>query len=277
MASEQAVQWFRSAGLVAIVILQITVILFLLWKAHSLSTVPGKLLWAAGSVLVIGLSILFVFCAIQPGREVKSESDVPKQTPAEFSPAGPDHSGSVVGSVSTDTGDQDRAIGSVSADTGDGDHVRGSVSADKGDSGNITEISSEDIGSDDIVESAVTDYRALSDQTSDGLVAIYTKEFSSLDGYRYQTSWTTHGEPEAIVYEDDDLVRFLRYDRESDNKECLLYVYYEAEKEDGGYSPMDAHILEMYAYVKESGEVIASGRRKWEDIGSSEYREATGE
>ncbi|MBQ5533765.1 MAG: hypothetical protein IIU07_00495 [Lachnospiraceae bacterium] len=263
MAIESGSQWVQAAELALIVILQITVILFLLWKAHSLSTVPGKLLWAAGSVLVIGLSILFVFCAIQPGREVKSESDVPKQTPAEFSPAGPDHSGSVVGSVSTDTGD--------------GDHVRGSVSADTGDSGNTTETSSKDMGSDDIVESAITDYRALSDQTSDGLVAIYTKEFSSLDGYRYQTSWTTHGEPEAIVYEDDDLVRFLRYDRESDNKECLLYVYYEAEKEDGGYSPMDAHILEMYAYVKESGEVIASGRRKWEDIGSPEYREATGE
>ena len=81
-----------------------------------------------------------------------------------------------------------------------------------------------------------------------------------------------------LVYEDDDKVRFLVYDRVSKNEKCLLYVYHEADKApDGSYSLQEARILDMYAYVIDTGEVIDSGRQAWGDVGTSEYREAIGE
>ena len=42
-------------------------------------------------------------------------------------------------------------------------------------------------------------------------------------------------------------------------------------------SLQEARILDMYAYVIDTGEVIDSGRQAWGDVGTSEYREATGE
>ena len=122
-------------------------------------------------------------------------------------------------------------------------------------------------------EEAVADTEEM-DEISDGYVAIFTAEFSQEESNRYQRTWTAKGEEQAIVYEDEDIVRFLRYDRESKNGECLIYVYYES---DNGASVMNAKILDMYAYVKESGEVISSGRTDWADAGNEEYREATGE
>ena len=118
----------------------------------------------------------------------------------------------------------------------------------------------------------------LNDRINDGLVAIFTEEFASKQGYKYETSWSAKGEAGAVVYEDEAKVRFLRYDRQSDNEKCCLYVYYQAEKEeDGSYSPSDAKILDMYAYVIDTGEVISSGRRAWADAGTEEYRKAVNE
>ena len=113
---------------------------------------------------------------------------------------------------------------------------------------------------------------------TDGLVAIYVSEFSGDPANNYRTYWSTHGDPEAILYEDDQMVRYLRYDRISTNEECFLYVYYEAEKaEDGSWSATDASILDMYAYVMDDGTVIESGKKAWSDAGTDDYRTATGE
>ncbi len=60
------------------------------------------------------------------------------------------------------------------------------------------------------------------------------------------------------------------YDRLSKNEKCHLFVYY---RNYDSYST----ILEMYAVDRESGEVYISGRRAWEDVGTKEYCEATGE
>ena len=80
-------------------------------------------------------------------------------------------------------------------------------------------------------------------------------------------------EPERVLYEDDEVIRYLRYDRLSKNGKCCLYVYYEDTKDGSA----DTRILDMYAYDTETGEVIDSGRRAWADVGTPEYREATGE
>ncbi len=119
--------------------------------------------------------------------------------------------------------------------------------------------------------------QSFDDKTTDGMVAIYAEYFAPLGVYKYETDWSAKGEPGAVLYEDDDNVRFLRYDRESKNGECLLYVYYEGDKKDPSVTNDSTHILDMYAYVIETGEVIDSGKTAWADAGTPEYREATGE
>ena len=65
----------------------------------------------------------------------------------------------------------------------------------------------------------------------------------------------------------------LVYDRVSKNGACELFVLY-GEDESSGET---THILEMYAVEIESERVISSGKRAWSDVGSEEYRRATGE
>ena len=121
------------------------------------------------------------------------------------------------------------------------------------------------------------DTQAYDDRITDGMVAIYAEFFAPLGIYKYETDWSAKGEPGAVFYDDDETVCFLRYDRMSKNGKCLLYVYYEADKDDPSVTSGDTHILDMYAYVTDTGEVIDSGRKAWADTGTDEYREATGE
>ncbi len=110
-----------------------------------------------------------------------------------------------------------------------------------------------------------------------GYLAIYEAVFQN-QGDSFEPYYNAKGSLCVQLYEDDESVRFLIYDRDSQNGACAIYVYYESEKaEDGSWSPGDAVILDMYAYVYDTGEVIDSGRKAWSDVGSSEYREATGE
>lgn len=66
------------------------------------------------------------------------------------------------------------------------------------------------------------------------------------------------------------------YDRESENGECHLFVYYETFYNEDG-TEYGTTILDTYAVNKETGEVTASGKHAWEDVGSVEYQEAAGE
>lgn len=97
-------------------------------------------------------------------------------------------------------------------------------------------------------------------------------------GSCFGTEYDAKGNSRVYVYEDSAEARYLVYNRQSQNGLCGLYVYYSSRKaEDGSWSPMDASILTMYAYVYETGEVIDSGKRHWEDTGSQAYRNAAGE
>lgn len=94
----------------------------------------------------------------------------------------------------------------------------------------------------------------------------------------FQMEYDAKGNSRVYVYEDSTQVRYLVYNRPSQNGLCGLYVYYSSRKdENGSWSPMDASILAMYAYVYETGEVIDSGKTHWEDTGSEAYRNAAGE
>lgn len=72
----------------------------------------------------------------------------------------------------------------------------------------------------------------------------------------------------------------LVYDRTSANGNCELYVLYKehyTENADGSSTNDTTAILDMYAVETATGKVVASGRQAWNDVGSAEYREITGE
>lgn len=74
----------------------------------------------------------------------------------------------------------------------------------------------------------------------------------------------------------------LVYDRDSENGACRLYVLYRSpyDQENGSYySYLDSmtQIMDIYAVVKETGQIIPSGKKAWSDVGSEEYRKAVGE
>lgn len=110
-----------------------------------------------------------------------------------------------------------------------------------------------------------------------GYRTIYDTCFQE-EGYSFTEDYDAKGNSRAILKEDETSVEYLVYDRESPNGLCGLYVYYRAPRAaDGSWSPMDAEILDIYAYVYAGDSVISSGKTGWSDAGSEEYRDATGE
>lgn len=110
-----------------------------------------------------------------------------------------------------------------------------------------------------------------------GYRAIYDSNFKDKN-YDFTEEYDAKGNLRVILYEDNSIVRYLVYDRESNNGKCGIYVYYESKKaEDGSWSVTNANIIDMYAYVYNSSDVVSSGKTHWDDTASSEYRNVTGE
>ncbi|MBQ7432419.1 MAG: hypothetical protein IJV50_03010 [Lachnospiraceae bacterium] len=81
----------------------------------------------------------------------------------------------------------------------------------------------------------------------------------------------------CVLSENNSTVDYIVYNRRTKNGKCGLYVRYQNEKNsDGTWSDIDGEIVEIYAYVDESGDVVSSGKTRWEDNGSEVYQEATG-
>lgn len=119
---------------------------------------------------------------------------------------------------------------------------------------------------------------------SDVLDQIYHAEFEGQEGM--SRSWTedAKGNEQLILRESTDdegrLVRLmLVYDRKSQNDACDLAVLEQVAYEQRGEErhAVDTSIRDMYAVVRDTGEVIASGKKDWGDIGSEAYQAATGE
>ena len=119
---------------------------------------------------------------------------------------------------------------------------------------------------------------------NDVLRQIYAAEFEGQEGMSISITANAKGNEQAILRESTDdqgrLVRLmLVYDRKSQNDACDLAVLEQVTYEQRGEEcrAVDTSILDMYAVVRDTGEVIASGKTDWGDIGSKAYQDATGE
>lgn len=90
-----------------------------------------------------------------------------------------------------------------------------------------------------------------------------------------EITYTSRGTPKLVLSSDLNSNEYILYDRDSSNGKCALYVLYQSKNNGEGNS--DSQILEMYAYEYSSGKVITADRHAWIDVGTDEYREATGE
>ena len=112
----------------------------------------------------------------------------------------------------------------------------------------------------------------------EGYYAIYRYYFGDLPDDIEISYGASESSSKCILSENEDDVEYLIYDRESKNGQCGLYVYYRSETdEDGSWDYANGTIIDICAYVYDSGDVICSGKTHWEDSGSESYREVTGE
>lgn len=130
------------------------------------------------------------------------------------------------------------------------------------------------VSTSDHSDAQVVQQEQVQQKIMDGLHAVAlvadheTKEPSEM-------TYTAKGLPKLVLSSDQRSNTYILYDRDSSNGKCGLYVLYSSKKNDEGKS--DAQILEMYAYEYSSGKVIPANRHAWSDLGTEEYRKATGE
>ena len=101
-------------------------------------------------------------------------------------------------------------------------------------------------------------------------------------GESFVTEYDARGGEYYPLGEDGVYFYTLLYDRDSENGTCRLYVLYCSpyDQENGSYySYLDSmtQIMDIYAVVKETGQIIPSGKKAWSDVGGGEYRKAVGE
>ena len=109
-----------------------------------------------------------------------------------------------------------------------------------------------------------------------GYHAIYEK-YSDATAGKFEVYYgASESSSRCILSESDTTVEYIVYDGKSENEKCGLYVRYCTEKgRNGTYDYGSAEIEDIYAYVFSSGEVISSGKTKWEDTGTDEFERVT--
>lgn len=96
--------------------------------------------------------------------------------------------------------------------------------------------------------------------------------FLEKQGFQYEARCNAKGNFYVSLGQAQEGDFYLRYDRESRNEKCYLFVLTER---DGGYA--DEKLKEFYAVEKETGKAVAGNRTAWEQTACAEYRELTGE
>lgn len=110
-----------------------------------------------------------------------------------------------------------------------------------------------------------------------GALKIFDAYFAS-KGATFRENYTAKGNMYFILQESDAAIKYLQYDRDSQNGRCGLYVLWKASKTaEGSWSPIDAQMQNTYAYEYRTGALAESGKTGWSDAGSEEYQKLTGE
>ena len=105
----------------------------------------------------------------------------------------------------------------------------------------------------------------------DAAEVLYAAVFAE-EGYSYKLCFNAKGNLYIDLGTKEEYQYLLVYDRISKNGSCKLFVLYRSSED----SSNDA-IVDMYAVEEETKKVIASGKKRWSDVGTKEYRELTGE
>lgn len=119
------------------------------------------------------------------------------------------------------------------------------------------------------------------------LAQILFDEMLAEQGYLFQVKYNAKGNlyidlgnKPAEISEDKTVGEYNRftlvYDRTSKNGKCELFVFYKEHYTEEGTNDSTA-ILDMYAVEKSTGKVITADKQSWSDVGTQEYRKATGE
>lgn len=101
-----------------------------------------------------------------------------------------------------------------------------------------------------------------------GMEVIFDQLYKGKPGYKYNLNYDAKGHERALIY-DNEVIRYLIFDKVSRNEEANIYVLYEADKD-----YQNPRILDMYAVVGDK--VVSSGKKNWEDNPSKEFYEITG-
>lgn len=138
------------------------------------------------------------------------------------------------------------------------------------------------IGTENVESNAVetVGYELFSDEQriSDGYKAIYELFFDSPIEDLEIYYGAKESSSRCVLSENENTIEYLVYSGKSENESCGLYVRYQGgENADGTWTDTCGTIVDIYAYVYESGEVVSSGKTQWEDSGSEAYRQTTGE
>lgn len=97
-------------------------------------------------------------------------------------------------------------------------------------------------------------------------------EFSDFSGEFDVYYGASESDTKCIVIDNPTYVEYLVYAGRSKNEKCGIYVLYRCEKEmDGSYFSGNAEIVDIFAFVNDTEEIVSSGITSWEATGSEEY------
>ena len=106
-----------------------------------------------------------------------------------------------------------------------------------------------------------------------GYRTIYQQYFSN-EGYDFWISYNANGDSKIILKDNEEMVEFLVYDRQSENEKCELYVFYRSKKNaDGSWYSLEAEILDIFAYDMFTKDAVSSGKTSWSASGNEKYYE----
>lgn len=108
------------------------------------------------------------------------------------------------------------------------------------------------------------------DSVEEAAQALYDAVLAD-EGFTYRADHNAKGNFYVDLGEKEGFFYSLVYDHPSENGACELFVLYKFTEDS-----VDQYVIvDMYAVENATKKVVASGRKRWSDVGTEEYREIT--